>query len=85
MEKELEKKLENCYNVPIYIEKAIKKLFKLKNQEKELVSQVKDYMQTHNIPVGTPLSLLKYYPQEEIDPNQIKFDFSSQETKVNDN
>lgn len=57
--------------VPIYIEKAVKKLFKLKNQEKEIVSQIKDYMEHHDIPTKTPLSLLKYIPEEEVNPNQM--------------
>lgn len=61
-------------NVPIYIEKATKKLFKLKHQELELISQIKDYMATHDIPKETPLQLLKYIPQDEVDPNQMKFD-----------
>lgn len=63
-------------NVPIYIEKTIKKLFKLKSTEKELAMQIKDYMQTHEIPVETPLKLLKYISKEEVDPNQIQLDFS---------
>lgn len=71
-----EKNLE-CYNVPTYIEKAVKKLFKLKNTERELALQIKDYMITHNIPVDAPLHLLKYIPQEEVDPNQIQFDFEN--------
>ena len=41
MEKESE-----YFNVPIYIEKAIKKLFKLRKNQQELVSQIKDYMET---------------------------------------
>lgn len=61
-------------NVPIYIEKAVKKLFKLNAQTKELALQVKDYMQTHNIPTNTPLQLLKYIPQDDVDPNQMKLD-----------
>ena len=62
------------YKVPIYIEKAIKKLFKLRKNTQELASQVKDYMQTHNIPTDTPLELLKFFPEEEVNPNQIKLD-----------
>lgn len=65
------------YNVPTYIEKAIKKLFKLKNQEKELALQIKDYMATHDIPVETPLQLLKHIPQDEVDPNQMQLDFDN--------
>lgn len=60
------------YNVPIYIEKAIKKLFKLRKNQQELYLQVKDYMKTHNIPKDIPLDLLKYIPSEEIAPNQMK-------------
>lgn len=59
------------YNVPIYIEKSIKKLFRLKKNQQELVALIDDYMESHNIPKNTPLSLLKYFPKEEIDPNQI--------------
>lgn len=62
------------YNVPIYIEKAIKKLFKLRENQQELSQQIKDYMETHNIPIDTPLELLKYIPKEEVDPNQMKLD-----------
>ena len=54
-------------NVPTYIEKAVKKLFKLKNTEKELAMQIKDYMSTHDIPLETPLQLLKYIPKENVD------------------
>jgi hypothetical protein len=68
MNKDVEK---DYIKVPIYIEKAVKKLFKLKNQEKEIVSQVKDYMEHHDIPTETPLSLLKFFPEEEINPNQM--------------
>ena len=69
---QMNNELENDYvKVPTYIEKAVKKLFKLKNQEKEIVSQIKDYMEHHDIPVETPLSLLKYFPDEEVNPNQM--------------
>lgn len=61
-------------NVPIYIEKAVKKLFKLNAQTKELALQIKDYMQTHDIPTNTPLQLLKYIPLDDVDPNQMKLD-----------
>ncbi len=61
-------------SVPTYIEKAVKKLFKLKNTEKELAMQIKDYMATHDIPLETPLQLLKYIPKDEVDPNQMKLD-----------
>lgn len=63
------------YNVPIYIEKAIKKLFKVRDTQRELYSQIEDYMKTHNIPENTSLHLLKYFPPEDVDPNQIKLDF----------
>ena len=66
-------------NVPIYIEKAVKKLFKLKNTEKELAMQIRDYMATHNIPSKTPLQLLKFMPKEEEDPNQVKINFETGE------
>lgn len=68
-------------NVPTYIEKAVKKLFKLKNQEKEIVAQVKDYMSTHSIPLDTPLQLLKNMPKEEVDPNQMQLDLETGEIK----
>lgn len=64
-------------NVPTYIEKAIKKLFKLKNTEKELTMQIKDYMSTHGIPNETPLHLLKFIPKDEVDPNQMQLDFET--------
>ena len=81
MNKELE---EEIVSVPTYIEKAVKKLFKLKNQEKEIVAQIKDYMTTHNIPLETPLQLLKYIPKEEVDPNQMQLDFETGGVKQND-
>lgn len=70
----MDNKEKEYYNVPIYIEKAIKKLFKLRKNQQELYSQVKDYMETHDIPTDTPLDLLKYFPQEEVDPNQMRLD-----------
>ena len=71
-------------NVPTYIEKAIKKLFKLKNNEKELAMQIKDYMTTHNISLDTPLQLLKYIPKEDVDPNQMKINFETGELEQNE-
>ena len=68
-------------NVPTYIEKAVKKLFKLKNNEKELAMQIKDYMSTHNIPLETPLQLLKYIPKEDVDENQMKINFETEEVE----
>lgn len=70
-------------NVPTYIEKAVKKLFKLKNTEKELAMQIKDYMSTHDIPLETPLQLLKYIPKENVDENQMKINFETGEVKQN--
>lgn len=61
-------KIENLLKI------IIKKLFKLRKNQQELYSQVKDYMETHDIPTDTPLDLLKYFPQEEVDPNQMKLD-----------
>ena len=61
-------------NVPTYIEKAIKKLFKTEETKKELVNQIKDYMETHNIPSNTPLTLLKHYPEEEIIEGQMQLE-----------
>ena len=71
-------------NVPTYIEKAVKKLFKLKTNEKELIAQVKDYMTTHSIPLDTPLQRLKYIPKEEVDPNQMQMNFETSEVEQND-
>ena len=68
-------------NVLTYIEKAVKKLFKLKNNEKELAMQIKDYMSTHNIPLETPLQLLKYIPKEDVDENQMKINFETEEVE----
>ena len=68
-------------NVPTYIEKAVKKLFKLKNNEKELAMQIKDYMSTHNIQLETPLQLLKYIPKEDVDENQMKINFETEEVE----
>ena len=51
----MDNKEKEYYNVPIYIEKAIKKLFKLRKNQQELYLQVKDYMETHDIPTDTPL------------------------------
>ncbi len=68
-------------NVPTYIEIAVKKLFKLKNTEKELAMQIKDYMSTHDIPLETPLQLLKYIPKENVDENQMKINFETGEVE----
>ena len=62
-------------NVPTYIEKTVKKLFKLKNTEKELAMQIKDYMSTHDIPLETPLQLLKYIPKEKFNENTASVNF----------
>lgn len=70
-------------NVPTYIEKAVKKLFKLKNTEKELAMQIKDYMSIHDIPLETPLQLLKYIPKENVDENQMKINFETGEVEQN--
>lgn len=70
-------------NVPTYIEKAVKKLFKLKNTEKELAMQIKDYMSTHDIPLETPFQLLKYIPKENVDENQMKINFETGEVEQN--
>ena len=70
-------------NVPTYIEKAVKKLFKLKNTEKELAMQIKDYMSTHDIPLETPLQLLKYIPKENVDETQMKINFETGEVEQN--
>lgn len=70
-------------SVPTYIEKAVKKLFKLKITEKELALQIKDYMATHGIPENTPLQLLKYIPKEEVDPNQMQINFETGEVQRN--
>lgn len=70
-------------NVPTYIEKAVKKLFKLKNTEKELAMQIKDYMSTHDIPLETPLQLLKYIPKENVDEKQMKINFETGEVEQN--
>ncbi len=63
------------YNVPIYIEKLIKKMKKAKENLNEYSLQVKDYMEMHGIPSDTPLDLLKYFPPEEIPENQMKMEF----------
>jgi len=46
----------------------------LNKNQRELKQQVKDYMITHNIPTNTPLEFLKYFPQEQVDENQMKLD-----------
>ena len=77
----MDNKNKEYYSVPIYIEKIIKKLFKTRNQQNELVSQVRDYMH-HDIPLSTPLTLLKYIPEEEINPNQMSI-FETNDNKDN--
>ncbi len=62
------------YKVPLYIEKTIKKLRKLRDNQRELYILLKDYMEMHSIPLETPLDLLKYFPDEDVDPNQMKLD-----------
>lgn len=61
-------------NVPAYIEDLIKKLYKLKQKQNEILIIVKDYMEYHNIPKETPLSLLKNFAEDDVDPNQMKLD-----------
>lgn len=68
-------------NVPTYIEKSVKKLFKLENTKRELVAQIKDYMVTHDIPTDTPLQLLKFIPKDDVDPNQMSIDLETGEVK----
>lgn len=60
-------------NVPIYIEKAVKKLYKINKNMKEVKAQIKDYMESHDIPLNTPLDLLRNF-DEDVNPNQIKMD-----------
>ena len=38
-------------------------------------------MQTHEIPINTPLELLKYFPEPDVDPNQMKIDLKTGEIK----
>ena len=73
-----EEEIEEYVNVPTYIEKAVKKLFKLQNNERELVMQIKDYMETHSIPTNTPLALLKNIPVPEVHPGQVKLEFDEE-------
>lgn len=80
----IEEKNIEYVNVPTYIEKSVKKLFKLETTKKELVMQIKDYMITHDIPTNTPLQLLKYIPENNVDPNQMKIDFETGEVKPNE-
>jgi hypothetical protein len=67
-------KEEGYYNVPTYIEKAIKKMFKLREQQRELASQVEDFMDCHNIPKDVPLEMLRHFPEENIEPGQLKME-----------
>lgn len=46
--------------------------------------QIKDYMITHGIPTETPLQLLKYIPKDDVDPNQMKIDFTTGEVLDNE-
>lgn len=77
----MEDKKTEYIGVPTYIEKSIKKLFKLKNTEKELAMQIKEYMTTHDIPLDAPLQLLKYIPKENVDENQMKINFETGEVE----
>ena len=43
--------------------------------------QIKDYMSTHDIPLETPLQLLKYIPKENVDENQMKINFETGEVE----
>ena len=70
-----EEETKEYVNVPTYIEKAVKKLFKLQNNERELIMQIKDYMETHSIPTNTPLALLKNIQTTEVHPGQVKLEF----------
>lgn len=57
-------------NVPIYIVKDIKKLEKLRDQEKELVMRIQDYMNYNSIPKDTPFFLMKHF-EEDVHPDQM--------------
>ena len=67
--------------VPIYIEKNIKKLFKLKRNMDETRQLISDYMESHDIPANTPLELMKFFPEPDVDPNQMKIDIKTGEIK----
>lgn len=69
---------ENFVNVPKYIEKLVKKLFKTEEKRKELVEQIYDFMELSGIPKNTPLCMLKNFPQEEVDPNQTRLNFEEE-------
>jgi len=71
------------YNVPVYIEKDIKKLIKLREQEKELIMRINDYMKYHKIPKDTPFNLMKHFEEDETHPNQISIYESEKENVFN--
>lgn len=70
-------------SIAIGITNAVAPLLNIKNAEKELAMQIKDYMSTHDIPLETPLQLLKYIPKENVDENQMKINFETGEVEQN--
>lgn len=64
MEKNENKKI---YEVPKYIEDLIKKIGKTEEKLCNMLEQIHDYMTFKNIPLGTPLNLLKFVEEDVIE------------------
>lgn len=74
--KNIEKKEElKVYSVPLYISNAIKSLNKLRDKEELLLNQINDYIRLTGFPKDIPFDLLKYIPDNDVIPGQIKADF----------
>lgn len=67
-----EKTNSEYYNVPVYIEKLIKKATKTHENLQEMKAQLKDYMESHDIPIDTPVSKLKHFEEPDVHPDQMK-------------
>ncbi len=70
MQKEENKKF---YEVPLYIEKLVNKLFKLREKENEMLEQIKDYIKLVGYPEDVPLSRLKH-EEEDVIPGQTRLE-----------
>lgn len=70
----MKKNEKEVYNVPIYIEKIIKKLNKMREKEDELLLQVNDYIRFSGLPKDVPFELLKHIPDDNVISGQTKLE-----------
>lgn len=57
----------DVYEVPLYIEKLVNKLFKLQEKEGELIQQISDYIRLVGYPENVPFRLLRHVDDDVID------------------